>query len=286
MSNALLRAKRISFFAAIVAAVEISRSKRAGARVRSSWEGIRNDRRAAYLSGEGRIGQEVLSDLMAEFPQAATIWESDVWEWLGPDLLPRSSENRLYSLLRLSRTQVPLEALLTEALLQRPSDNALQRPARFALALKVARHAKLQTHAASAAVALAESLLSLCGCPYRRAAAEQLWLYCGRSLLGGVREGSRGVEYSKRTWDFMSFHCLSVEDSIKSMAYASPDGTELPFVVMEEVLRDVVSALTTPDTHRAAFIMSRYNDMEPTRRAKDRLPDVDGLSIWVERVRS
>jgi hypothetical protein len=149
------------------------------------------------------------------------------------------------------------------------------------LALRVARKNKLQACALRVAADLATTLLLLTGCPYRRAASQQLWRYCGSTLVRGLTLKDRTVQFHQRTWEFIADHALKATTAFRLSAYASPLAADMPFVVAEELLRDIVTAMTTEDAGRSEFIMSAFNKMSPYRKSGQKLPDVEVLSIWV-----
>jgi hypothetical protein len=130
------------------------------------------------------------------------------------------------------------------------------------------------------AALLAKVLLMLSGCAYRCAAAAELWKYCGHLLVRGLRDQSRAMVFDHRTWNFVSDHAMAVTTQFKLLAYASPLGTALPFQVVEELLRDLVTAVIADDEDQAASISARLNLISAKYRVSKRLPDIERLSIW------
>ena len=283
MQNALLRAKRISFFGAVAASSELAcaRSTRRNP-IRDPWMDTRQDRREAYVRGEGRPSEAFIGALTAEYPVAGKVWRSRVWEFLDPDAAERSCESRLFEECELPRSAYSVDALLAWFRLHRPTslDSGLDEVSLLVLALRVARRSQIQDETFHAAANLAKALLLLGGCPYRRAASEQLWLYCGRTLVRGIKDRSRSLSFEKSTWDFVADHAMAANVTFRMLAYASPFATELPFSVTEEMLRDLVAAFTTSDSDRATFINSQFNAMSPHRRQNQPHPDFETLSIW------
>ena len=314
MKNSLLRARRISFFGAVEASSELVRGRSTRRReLADPWSGIRSDRQARYLAGEGRIGQGLLGELTSEFPEAAKVWRSDIWEFLESDRSPISTSGRLYEELGISRSSCSVGDLLRRFQASRPSSlgGGLNEVSARALALRTAIDAGLSDAALTAAGELAKALLTLSACPYRRSASKQLWRFCGHAFVRGLQVRRRKLRYKERTWVLIADHAIAVTETFKLMAYASPSAAEIPFLTVEELLRDIVLAVTTEDLDRATFIMSRFNVMSPLRRleqldtakveatapsARRRshsslplprplsgrpLPDVEKVSIWV-----
>jgi hypothetical protein len=243
---------------------------------------IRPDRRRAFLAGEGRMGEALVGRLTAEFPVAAMIWRSPIWEFLDSDLADRTCESRLYEELGVPRSTMPLVDVLARASEQCSAalGTGLDRVSIPILALRVAKKAQLDAMALQAAADLARSLLFLSGCRYRRAAAEQIWIYAGHSYVRGLRAGSHRVSFMQRTWDFVESHATSVRVTLQDIAYASPLISDLPYPIMEEMLRDVIDSLTSVDPKHAELVMVRFNSMSPHRHSRDAIPDIDALSIW------
>lgn len=283
MINALLRAKRIAFFHSVAASSEFTQQRSTRKiKLRDPWLGIRHEQRDAYLRGEGRLGEMLRNELTAEFPESGKVWRASVWEFLDPELPDRSCEYRLYEVCDLARSAVSVDAVLEHFLRSRPSSipPGLDEISLTVLALRVARRSGAPAVAMKVAALLAKLLLTLSGCAYRCAAAEELWKYCGHLLLRGLRDQVRAVVFDHRTWNFVSDHAMAVTAQFKLLAYASPLGTVLPFQVVEELMRDLVMAVVTDDEDQATSISARLNLVSAKHSASKRLPDIERLSIW------
>lgn len=269
MKNSLLRARRIGFFGAVEAASELARGRSTRQReLANPWLGIRADRRARYLSGEGRISHGLLDELTSEFPEATKVWRSDIWEFLELDRSPLSTSGRLYEELGISRSSCSVNELLQRFHDGRPLSlgAGLDEVSARVLALRAAIDGGLSEAALTSAGELAKALLTLAACPYRRSASEQLWYLCGHAFVRGLQAKGRRIRYKKDTWVLIADHAIAVTETFKLMAYASPSSAEIPYLTAEELMRDIVLAVTTEDLDRATFIMSRFNVMSPLRR--------------------
>lgn len=196
------------------------------------WFGIRSDRRARYLAGEGRIGHGLLGELTSEFPEAAKVWRSDIWEFLESDRPPLSTSGRLYEELGISRSSCSVDELLRRFHDCRPSSlgGGLNEVSSRVLALRTAIDAGLSDPALTAAGDLAKALLTLTACPFRRSASEQLWHLCGHAFVRGLQARRRKMRYKECTWALISDHAVAVTETFKLMAYASPSSAEIPYL--------------------------------------------------------
>lgn len=283
MINALLRAKRIAFFHSVAASSELAQQRSTRKiKLPDPWLGIRREQREAYLRGEGRLGEMLRNELTAEFPESGKVWRASVWEFLDPELPDRTCEYRFYEVCDLARSAVTVDIVLQHFLQSRPASipPGLDEISINVLALRVARKSAPPVVAMKVAALLARALLMLSGCAYRCAAAEELWKYCGHQMVRGLRDQVRAVVFDSRTWNFVSDHAMAVTAQFRLLAYASPLGTALPFQVVEELLRDLVTAVVTDDEDQATSISARFNLMSAKHRASKRLPDIERLSIW------
>lgn len=277
------RARRASFFGAVAAASEFHRQRAArGSPPVDPWSGVRRDRRDRYLSGEGRLSKSLVAGYCSEYPEATDVWRSVVWQYVDLDTSGRQCENRLYEELAVRRSACRVEELLIRcrAASVNGMDTRLDGALRGVLGLRVAQERGLMAEASLLASSLATNLLFLTGCPFRRASSEQLWKLCGGELGRGLKWKGRHPTFSTQTWEFVAKHALRSTIAFRSMAYASPLAAEMPSVVAEELIRDIVCAITTEDADRATFVFSQLNHMDPMRTPGDALPDVEALSIW------
>lgn len=192
----------------------------------------------------------------------------DIWEFLESDRPPLSTSGRLYEELGISRSSCSVDELLRRFHDCRPSSlgGGPNEVSSRVLALRTAIDAGLSDPALTAAGDLAKALLTLTACPFRRSASEQLWHLCGHAFVRGLQARRRKMRYKECTWALISDHAVAVTETFKLMAYASPSSAEIPYLTAEELMRDIVLAVTTEDLDRATFIMSRFNVMSPLRR--------------------
>lgn len=287
MRNALVKARRLAFFEAIesASAYRFADSPR-HVRVTDPWFAIALRRRMGFLSGSVRPNPTNLEHLLGEYPQAAAIWHADAWKYLDPDTSDASCESRLYQECGLRRSQCSAEELLERYLEINWSDGAhgLGLVSRSILALRVARTLKNAASSPRAAALLAAQLLVLTGCIYRQTASGQIWDCCRRLVPHGVSYRTWRMRFNDHAWHFIAAHARSVTEKFRETAYASPQRSELPFAVIEELLRDVVMMVTTEDCDRAEFILSRFNTMSPDGHFGKPLPKLSTISIWAQPV--
>lgn len=210
-----------------------------------------------------------------------------VWEYLDPETSHLTCETRLFEECGRRRSSSSIEEVLecAHSLKSSHQDLSLDDAMRQVLALRVACRTRNVHAVAQAGQDLAWTLLMLTGCPYRRSASREIW-HLARPLLRTCKK--LRIRFEPETWDFIAGHAMTVTVEFRLRAYAIPSRGEVPFLVVEELLRDIVTAVTTEDRDRAEFILSRFDVMSPTRgetfRSKHdrpiRLPDIDGLSIW------
>ena len=228
------------------------------------------------------MGQDLIGQQISAYPETAAAWRSPVWEFLDADLPDITCANRLYEELERSRTTTRLEDLLkgivTKGLPALGGD--LEEISRLVLALRVARKANLSAIAVDLAGDLAKGLLLLSGCVYRRAAAEQIWRYCGHTWLKGLKSQSQGVFFEDRTWEFIERHAIRALLRVRMLAYSSPQAKVLPFPFVEELLGEIVTCVTTRDADHASFVMGRLYSFATFDDSTQAMPDVEKLSIW------
>lgn len=288
MEISIEKARRISFFVAVEAAASLAeaRSTRNKPSI-NAWRKAGVVQRKKWLSGSGKLGSKLLDELGAEFPKAAEVYDSPVWPLLSKELMPNSLANQLYRQCRISKTDCSLESLFNHFFVSRPATlgDGLEEVYLRTLALKVALTAKLFGEARRAATELATALLTLSGCEYRRGAAEQLWKRCGCILKREMPPRDGPVRYCEATWELISNHALLTIDDFKLKAYARREVTIVPQVVIEELLRDIVTAVTTTDSDRASNILHYFRNVSPWglpfgSGAGRSVPDLSTVSIW------
>jgi len=289
MRSSLHQARSVAFFESVAAGSELRAYSVPRPRTPDPWLAIRLSRQKRYLAGIGRPHGRLIETLVGEHPYAAPVLHTDAWKYLDPDTSDLACENRLYQECGLRRSFCSIEELLNRFHQTRTWQvgPAMDEIARRVLALRVASHADHTAAIVRASSDLASALLLLTGCPYRRAASREIWLHCGKAFL--KKNKKLNLRFEARTWEFISDHAMGVTTSFRLMAYVSPLATELPMQVVEELLRDIVVAVTTEDRNRADFIFSRFQVMSPKHsrslqpgdRRPIRLPDIDELSIWI-----
>lgn len=288
MRTSTNQAKLRAFFGSVDAASELRGRPTFHSRLPEPWLSIRPSRRERYLSGIGRPHASLIELLSAEYRGASQVRRSMVWEYLDPDTSDLACEARLFEECGLRRSSSSIEEVLESfhSLRSTHLDFGLEDVMRHVLALRVASRTSNVKAITQAGQDLAWVLLMLTGCPDRRAASREIW-HLARPLLRTCKKLK--LRFAPETWGFIADHAMAVTADFRLKAYAIPGRGDLPFRVVEELLRDIVTAVTTEDRDQAEFILSRFDVMSPHRgdalRSNDkcplRLPDIDGLSIWV-----
>lgn|GEM_PF-5498787 len=287
MRTSTNQAKNRAFFGSVDAASELDCRPGVHTRPPEPWLSIRHSRRERHLAGIGRPRANFIERLCAEYPGASQVWRSMVWEYLDPETSQLTCERRLFEECGRNRSSSSIEEVLERAHLIESNHHelSLEDAMRHVLALRVASRTNNAHAVGRAGQDLAWTLLMLTGCPYRRPASREIW-HLATPLLRTCKK--LRLRFKPETWDFIADHAMAVTVYFRLRAYAIPLRAEVPFIVVEELLRDIVTAVTTTDRDHAEFILSRFDVMSPVRdeasRSKDRrpirLPDVDGLSIW------
>ena len=260
-ANALALARRRSTARLLEAASLESGWEVGGCLLRAppTWLGLGQHRRDIYCSGERRITANLMDRLFVECPDAMHAWFSPVWGCLRTSATANQLGRTLLTLVDdewQSKTQDELlEHLASQSLEAGPYNVKLV--ARYVCAVRLARSGQKFELAGMLAMRLARSLVMLAVHWLYAPLSEEVWGYCGKTFIRGLRVGGARVEFGDAAWAFAHTFIRETEAHTGLRMLPKKTPRRLSASALTESVIDVLIGLTSTSYSDTEFVLSR-----------------------------
>ena len=224
-----------------------------------TWLNMGQHRRDIYCSGERGFTSRLMDCLFAECPDAMQAWYSPIWSCLATEATTKNLADNLRSLAGTEWQSQPqqqhLEHLAAQSLAVGPYDLALV--TKYICAVRLAKCSKQMELAGILAMRLARSLVLLAVHWLYAPLSREVWGYCGKTFIRGLRIGDAKVEFRKDSWDFSHAFIRETEAHIALRMLPKKTPRRLSAGALNEIVIDVLIGLTSTSYSDAEFVFSR-----------------------------
>jgi hypothetical protein len=216
-------------------------------------------RRDIYCSGERGFTSRLMDCLFAECRDAREAWYSPIWSCLDTGATTKHLADNLR---RLAETewqsqpqQLHLEHLAAKTLAVGPYDLALV--TKYICAVRLAKCSRQMKLAGILAMRLARSLVLLAVHWLYAPLSQEVWGYCGKTFIRGLRIGDAKVEFREDAWTFAHAFIRETEAHITLRMLPRTPPRRLSASALTESVIDVLIGLTSTSYSDTEFVLSR-----------------------------
>ena len=224
-----------------------------------SWLGLGQHRRDIYCSGERSFTSRLMDCLFAECPDARRAWYSAVWSCLDTGATEKHLADHLLTLAGPEWQSQPQEKLLAHLAAQTLELGPYDLPlvTKFVCAVRLARTSQHTELAGILAMKLARALFLLSVNWLYAPLSQEVWSYCGKTFIRGLRIGDAKVEFRDESWAFANTFIRETEAHITLRMLPKKTPRRLSAGALTETVVDVLTGLTSTSYTDTEFVLSR-----------------------------
>lgn len=246
------------------------------------WLHLGQHRRDIYCSGERRITSQLMDRLFEDCPDAMQAWYSPVWACLDTAATDKHLTTKLLNLAGSKWSSQPignlLEHLASQSLVGGP--HKLKLVTMYVCAVRLAKNSRRKDLAGVLAMRLARALYFLAVHWLYAPVAEEVWIYCGKTIIRGLRVGDAKVEFREECWNFAHRYIRETEAYLAQVLLPKSPPSRLSARTLNVFLADVLVGLTSSSYADTEYVLSRIPIMRGFERGELRqVPTLETVGL-------